>query len=100
MEKAYDPTKKLTSKQRATIRGARVEDVNDFIEEMICYCDDEEDLIALGALLQVVSKNILTAVMDKKDWKYIISRFLNDVDEYPYPDRIPPGLLTFINKRD
>lgn len=93
MEKAYDHSKRLTQKERAARRVVRVEDVNDFLVEMIQYCDDEEDIIAIGALLQVVSKNMLTSVMNSKDWKYIISRYLSDVDNQQEPVETAQTLL-------
>lgn len=58
-----------------------MEDVDDYIKETIQYCDDEEELIALGSVLQIISKNILTTVMDRTEWKQAISAFLSDVEQ-------------------
>lgn len=58
-----------------------MEDVDDYIRETIQYCDDEEELIALGSVLQIISKNILTTVMDKGEWRHAISTFLKDVEQ-------------------
>jgi hypothetical protein len=57
-----------------------VEEVDDFIKETILYCDSEEDLIALGSMLQIQSKNILTTCMNKRDWKAVIQKFAADVE--------------------
>ena len=58
-----------------------MEDVDEYIRETIQYCDDEEELIALGSVLQIISKNILTTVMDRTEWKQAISAFLSDVEQ-------------------
>ncbi len=58
-----------------------MEDVDSYIKETILYCDDEEELIALGSVLQIISKNILTSVMDKREWKDAIGAFINDVEK-------------------
>ncbi len=58
-----------------------MEDVDSYIKETIQYCDDEEELIALGSVLQIISKNILTSVMDKKEWKSAIGSFIDDVEK-------------------
>jgi len=81
IEHPYDPQRRLTSRERQEKRVSLMEDVDDYIKEIVMYCDDEEDLIALGSLLQVLSKNILTTVMDKGDWRHIIGKFLRDVEK-------------------
>ena len=58
-----------------------MQDVDAYIKETILYCDDEEEIIALGSVLQILSKDILTTVMDKKDWKSAIGSFINDVEK-------------------
>ena len=58
-----------------------MQDVDEYIRETIQYCDDEEELIALGSVLQIISKNILTTVMDRTEWKQAISAFLKDVEQ-------------------
>ena len=58
-----------------------MEDVDSFIQETIQYCDDEEELIALGSVLQIISKNILTSVMDKTEWKDAIGAFIENVEK-------------------
>lgn len=83
IEKAYDPHRRLTRKERDQKRVSLMEDVDEYIKEIIMYCDDDEDLIALGSLLQIHSKNVLTTVMDKGDWKYVIDKFTKDVEKQP-----------------
>lgn len=80
IEHPYDPQRRLTSRERQQKRVSLMEDVDDYIKEIVMYCDDEEDLIALGSLLQVLSKNVLTSVMDKGDWRHIINKFAKDVE--------------------
>ena len=43
--------------------------------------DDEEEMIALGSVLQILSKDILTTVMPKDDWKNAITTFATDVEK-------------------
>lgn len=81
IEHPYDPQRRLTSRERQQKRVSLMEDVDDYIKEIVMYCDDEEDLIALGSLLQVLSKNVLTSVMDKGDWRHIIDKFARDVEK-------------------
>jgi flagellar biosynthesis/type III secretory pathway ATPase len=55
-----------------------IEQIDEFLKEMILYCEDEEDLISMGALLQIQSKYILTAVMQREDWSKIINEYVKD----------------------
>lgn len=80
IDNSYDPTRRLTSGERKQKRVSLMEDVDEYVQEIVMYCDDEEDLIALGSLLQVISKNILTTVMDKGDWRHVINKFAKDVE--------------------
>jgi hypothetical protein len=80
IDNSYDPTRRLTGRERQQKRVSLMEDVDDYIKEIVMYCDDEEDLIALGSLLQVLSKNVLTSVMDRGDWRHIINKFAKDVE--------------------
>lgn len=81
IEPVKDPNKRLTFSERQQKRMSLMEDVDDYIRETIQYCDDEEELIALGSVLQIMSKNILTSVLDKKEWKSAISAFVDDVEK-------------------
>lgn len=81
IEPVKDPNKRLTFSERQQKRMSLMEDVDDYIKETIQYCDDEEELIALGSVLQIISKNILTTVMDRTEWKQAISAFLSDVEQ-------------------
>ena len=58
-----------------------MKDVSDYIKETILYCDDEEEMIALGSVLQILSKDILTTVMARNDWKNAITDFASDVEK-------------------
>lgn len=82
IDNPYDPHRRLTTRERKEKRVSLMEDVDDYIQEIIMYCDDEEDLIALGSLLQVLSKNVLTSVMDKGDWRHVIDKFTRDVEKH------------------
>jgi hypothetical protein len=81
IEPTKDPNLRLTYEERARKRISLVEEVDEYIRETILYCDDEEELIALGSVLQILSKNILTTVMDKKDWKHVIVKYVRDVEQ-------------------
>lgn len=81
IDNSYDPQRRLTSKERKEKRVSLMEDVDEYLQEIVMYCDDEEDLIALGSLLQIISKNILTTVMDKGDWRHVINKFAKDVEQ-------------------
>ena len=81
IEHPYDPHRRLNGRERQEKRVSLMEDVDDYIKEIVMYCDDEEDLIALGSLLQVLSKNILTTVTVRGDWRHIINKFAKDVEQ-------------------
>lgn len=81
IEHPYDPHRRLNGRERQEKRVSLMEDVDTYVQEIVMYCDDEEDLIALGSLLQVLSKNILTTVMDRGDWRHIINKFAKDVEQ-------------------
>ena len=81
IEPTYDPQRRLTFSERQQKRMSLMQDVDEYIRETIQYCDDEEELIALGSVLQIISKNILTTVMDRTEWKQAISAFLKDVEQ-------------------
>lgn len=81
IEPSYDPRRRLTFQERQQKRMSLMEEVDDYIKETIQYCDDEEELIALGSVLQIISKNILTSVMDRRDWKSAINMFVDDVEK-------------------
>ncbi len=81
IEPTYDPQRRLTFSERQQKRMSLMEDVDSYIKETIQYCDDEEELIALGSVLQIISKNILTSVMDKREWKDAIGAFIDDVEK-------------------
>lgn len=81
IEPVKDPSKRLTFSERQQKRMSLMQDVDDYIKETIQYCDDEEELIALGSVLQIISKNILTSVMDRTEWRQAISAYISDVEK-------------------
>lgn len=81
IEPTQDPRKRLTMREREDKRKSLMQEVDAYIKETILYCDDEVELIALGAMLQIMSKNILTASIDKTTWRSVISKFAKDVEE-------------------
>lgn len=81
IEPVKDPNKRLTFSERQQKRMSLMQDVDDYIKETIQYCDDEEELIALGSVLQIISKNILTTVMDRSEWRQAISAYISDVEK-------------------
>lgn len=81
IEPAKNPSLKLSLQERQMKRISLLNDVNDYIKETILFCDDEPELIALGSVLQILSKDILTAVMPSRDWKDAITSFVNDVEK-------------------
>ena len=81
IEPTRHPDNRLTHRERAEKRHDMCVDVDDYIKEIILYCDDEEDLIALGSVLQILSKNILTSVMKKEDWRGIIGDYIRNVEQ-------------------
>ena len=81
IEPIKDPAMRLNFQERQQKRMALMADVSDYIKETILYCDDEEELIALGSVLQILSKDILTTVMPRNDWKNAITDFASDVEK-------------------
>jgi len=74
---------RLTPKEVLEKRFGMLHDVDDYISEMIQYCDDKQDLIALGSVLLVMSKNILTSVVDKESWADSVNQYTIDVMDEP-----------------
>jgi hypothetical protein len=81
IEPIKDPAMRLNFQERKQKRMALMSDVSDYIKETILYCDDEEEMIALGSVLQILSKDILTTVMARNDWKNAITDFASDVEK-------------------
>lgn len=71
-----------------------MEAVVDFLDEVILTCEDEDELIGLGALLQIRSKTILTTVMDRNDWQRIIKDYIDDSMKEPKK----PGIKDILQK--
>lgn len=81
------PERKLTSKEILENRFCMVHEIDDYIQETIQLCDSQEDLIALGSVLQVMSKNILTSVLNKREWAESITQYTLDVVDEPDPPK-------------
>jgi hypothetical protein len=74
--------RKLTVSEKRQKLHVMIEEIDEFVCETIQYCDDPKDLIAIGSLLQVISKNILIAAMeDKHKWAESVTQYTLDVLE-------------------
>jgi len=73
----------MTPSEKQENRLAMMEEMDDYISECLMYCDDESDVIALGAVLQIISKNIIAAATDKECWKNSVTRYVRDVMNEP-----------------
>jgi hypothetical protein len=84
--------RRLTVSEKTEKIHVMIEEIDDFICESIQYCDDPQDLIAIGSFLQVISKNILTSALgDKQKWAASITQYALDTLEHDVNDRIPRG---------
>lgn len=83
MEKAYDPSLKLSKKQEKEKRREIMSDVDKFVSELVLWCDSEEDLLSLGSILLITSKNVMTSVMDINDWKLATMKYIQGVNGDP-----------------
>lgn len=87
MDKAFRPEKRLTPAEKAASRLDLMREVDEFVNECIMYCDDRQDMIALGCVLQIISKNILTGATDKKIWSNSVKDYIQEImDEPDYGD--------------
>lgn len=76
MEKSYDPSLKLTEEEERQKRKEIMSDVDLFVSEMVQWCDSTEDLLSLGSILLVTSKNVMTAAMDLDAWKIATMKYI------------------------
>ena len=84
--------RRLTVSEKRQKLISMVNEIDEFICESIQHCDDPEDLIAIGSLLQVMSKNILTTAMaDKRKWAESVTQYALDTLEDDVNDRIRTG---------
>jgi hypothetical protein len=86
------PHRNLTVSEKREKLHVMIEEIDDFICESIQYCDDPQDLIAIGSMLQVISKNILTSALgDKQKWAVSITQYALDTLEHDVNDRVRRG---------
>ena len=75
----YDPTYRRTQQEAADDRQLLMEGVDEFVNEMVMWCDDKEDLLALGSILLVSAKNVMTTAMDLDNWKKTVTEYIKRV---------------------
>lgn len=75
----YDPPYRRTQQEAADDRQLLMEGVDEFVNEMVMWCDDKDDLLALGSILLVSAKNVMTTAMDLDDWKKSVTEYIKRV---------------------
>jgi len=75
----YDPPYRRTQQEAADDRQLLMEGVDEFVNEMVMWCDDKEDLLALGSILLVSAKNVMTTAMDLDNWKKTVTEYIKRV---------------------
>jgi hypothetical protein len=79
MDKSFDKSLNLTFHERIENRAEVMEAVDDFVAEMVMWCDDKEDLLSLGSILLVTAKNVMTTAMDLEAWKMATTEYVKSV---------------------
>lgn len=79
MDKPYDVRLNLSESEKKDLRHELMQEVDDFVAEMILWCDDKEDLLALGSMLLVSAKNCMTTAMDLDAWKKATTEYVKRV---------------------
>lgn len=79
MDKPYDVRLNLSESEKQELRSELMNEVDQFVAEMILWCDDKEDLLALGSILLVSAKNVMTTAMDLDDWKKATTEYIRRV---------------------
>lgn len=79
MDKPYDVRLNLSKSEKQELRSELMNEVDQFVAEMILWCDDKEDLLALGSILLVSAKNVMTTAMDLDDWKKATTEYIRRV---------------------
>ncbi len=75
----FDPPYRRSQKEAADDRQLLMEGVDEFVNEMVMWCDDKEDLLALGSILLVSAKNVMTTAMDLDNWKKTVTEYIKRV---------------------
>lgn len=75
----YDPPYRRSEQEAADDRQLLMEGVDEFVNEMVMWCDDKEDLLALGSILLVSAKNVMTTAMDLNNWKKTVTEYIKRV---------------------
>jgi hypothetical protein len=75
----FDPPYRRSQKEAADDRQLLMEGVDEFVSEMVMWCDDKEDLLALGSILLVSAKNVMTTAMDLDNWKKTVTEYIKRV---------------------
>ena len=75
----YDPPYRRSPQEAADDRQLLMEGVDEFVSEMVMWCDDKEDLLALGSILLVSAKNVMTTAMDLNNWKKTVTEYIKRV---------------------
>lgn len=73
------PEEPLSDKEKLSRRYYMMQEIDSYISEYIQYCDDEQDMIALGSVLQILSKNILSTIIDSDQWAKSVYTYVDDV---------------------
>ena len=75
----FDPPYRRSQQEAADDRQLLMEGVDEFVSEMVMWCDDKEDLLALGSILLVSAKNVMTTAMDLNNWKKTVTEYIKRV---------------------
>lgn len=75
----FDPPYRRSQREAADDRQLLMEGVDEFVSEMVMWCDDKEDLLALGSILLVSAKNVMTTAMDLDNWKKTVTEYIKRV---------------------
>lgn len=75
----YDPPISRSKQEASDDRQLLMEGVDEFVNEMVMWCDDKEDLLALGSILLVSAKNVMTTAMDLDNWKKTVTEYIKRV---------------------
>jgi hypothetical protein len=79
MDKPYDVRLNLSASEKKDMRAELMQEVDDFVAEMVLWCDDKEDLLSLGSILLVSAKNCMTSAMELDDWKKATTEYVKRV---------------------
>ena len=79
MDKPYDTRLNLSEEEKRELRTELMQEVDEFVSEMVLWCDDKEDLLSLGSMLLVSAKNVMTTAMDLDKWKTATTEYVKRV---------------------